>query len=98
MIVRSQSWFLLPHAVAVVCYLAALAWMTVAETNRTTADLSLAIMASVALALAVVASIAGSVLAFKRGIAHNWLWLLAHLAALLLGLLLATIWLGTHLV
>ena len=92
----SQLWFLVPHAVSGACFAAAFVWMSIARTNRTEADLNLAIIGFAALAVAVLSSISAVFIVFRRGARRYWPWLLAHLAALAFALMLAHRWLGSH--
>ncbi len=91
-----QLWFLVPHAVSVVCFAAAFGWMFIVGTNRSNPDLYLAIAGFLALAAALVSSIAGVVIVLRKGAGRHWPWLLAHLCGLALVLALASSWLGAH--
>lgn len=94
----TQLWFLLPHTISAACFAAAFAWIFAVGTNRTDPDLYLGIIGFVALAAALIATIAGVVSVIRQGIRRYWPWLLAHLAGLALALVLAGSWIGAHLV
>lgn len=94
----SQLWILAPHAVSGACFTAAFVWMSVVGTNRSDPDLNLGIVGFVALAAALVTSVAGSFMVFRKGARRYWPWLLAHLGGLALALALAFGWLGAHMV
>ncbi len=92
------SWLLLPHGLAVVLFLLSDGWQLQVGNNRSLPDLYLAIAGAVALALALVASLTLCVrLATRPEERRRWPWLLVHAGALLLGLLLAGSWIGSHL-
>ncbi|HUT50844.1 MAG TPA: hypothetical protein VM325_16050 [Alphaproteobacteria bacterium] len=93
----TQLWFLLPHAISAACFAAAFAWLFSVGTNRTLPVLYLGIVGFVALAAALIATIAGTVSVIRHGIGRYWPWLLAHLAGLALALVLAGSWIGAHL-
>ena len=93
----SRLRFLAPHAVSVACFFAAFAWLFAVGANNTLPDLYLAIAGFVALAAALIASITACVILIWSGEGRYWLWLLAHLGALVLALALASIWIGAHL-
>jgi len=92
-----QLWFLLPHAISAACFATAFGWIFAVGTNRSDPDLYLGIVGFVALAAALIATIAGTVSVIRRGIRRFWPWLLAHLAGLALALVLAGSWIGSHL-
>lgn len=92
----SHLWFLLPHAVSVACFVAAFVWMSNIGTNRSDADLNLAIAGAVALVAALISSIAAVIVVFRLGARRHWPWLLAHLGGLALALVLASSWMGAH--
>lgn len=92
-----QLWLLLPHAISAACFAAAFAWLSIAGTNRTMPDLYLAIGGFVALGAAVIATIAGVAIVFRKGVRRLWPWILVHLAAVCVLLLTAGGWIGAHL-
>jgi hypothetical protein len=94
----TQLWLLSPHALSVVSFAAAFVWISYVGTNRTDPDLYLGITGFVALAVALITTIAGVVAVFRHGAGRHWPWLLAHLAALALALAIAFGWLGAHVV
>lgn len=92
-----QLWLLLPHAISAACFAAAFGWLSIAGTNRTMPDLYLAIGGFVALGAAVIATIVGVAIAFRRGVRRSWPWILVHLAAVCVLVLTAGEWIGAHL-
>ena len=91
-----QAWLLLPHALSATAFAAAFAWIWHVGTNRSEPDLILGIAGFVALAVALIVSIAAAAAHLRKGLRHSWPWLLAHAAGLGLALALASRWLGAH--
>lgn len=92
-----QLLLLLPHVVSVACFKAALAWMRHVGTNRSDPDFYLAMVGFVALAAALLATIAGFIIVFRHDVRRYWPWLVVHLAALGFALVSAGDWFGAHL-
>jgi len=94
---KRQIYLLTPAAVSLTCFIAAFIWMAIAGTNRSSVDLSLALVGYLAFAVALITSIAGAVIAFRDGGQQMWPWLVAQVTALGTALCLAFVWLGAHL-
>jgi len=88
---------LLPHAAAIACFQAALAWMRHVGTNRSDTDFNLAMTGLGMLAAAILATTAVYVIVFRHGARRYWPWLVVHTAAVVAVLYFAGDWYGHHL-
>ena len=88
---------LLPHAVAVVAFMAAAQVMSIYQTNRTALDFYLGMTGYLALVLALIGTTAAAILhPWRTATARDWLWLVAHVTILLTALSLGSDWMGRH--
>jgi hypothetical protein len=88
---------LLPPAISIGCFQAAMAWMRHVGTNRSETDHILAYVGLVMFGFAVLAAIWGSIIVCRHDERRYWPWLVVHVAAVAAVIYFAGDWFGHHL-
>lgn len=90
--------FLLPHGIAVLCFVLANAWMLHIGTNRSLPDLYLAVAGYAASIAALVSSLLFLIKLLQQpAFRSRWPWIMVHVAALAFLAFLGMSWFGNHL-